>query len=105
MNNNGLLSFNDSVSDFTPRAFPLKESLKLIAPFWADVDTRTAGKVWFRETNDNTTLNKVKEDIDMEVDFSPVSALIVTWDSVGYFSTHSDLVCCMVILIACTMSY
>lgn len=95
MNNNGLLSFGDAVSIYTPRSFPLNDN-QLIAPYWADVDTRGKGTVWFREVNDSTLLDRIGRDIHASVDnlfdFQPTLALIVTWDSVGYYSSHYDLV-------------
>ena len=95
MNNNGLLSFGDAVSTYTPRSFPLNDD-QLIAPYWADVDTRGKGTVWFREVNDSTLLDRIGRDIHANVDnlfgFQPTLALIVTWDSVGYYSSHYDLV-------------
>lgn len=96
VNNNGLLSFGKVVSTYTPRSFPLDGDHQLIAPYWADVDTREAGTVWFREVNDSALLNRIGRDIRTNIDnifgFQPMSALIVTWDSVGYYSTHHDLV-------------
>ena len=59
------------------------------------MDTREAGTVWFREVNDSALLNRIGGDIRRNVaslSFQPTSALIVTWDSVGYYSAHSDLV-------------
>lgn len=92
MNNNGLLSFGQSVPTFTPQSFPLSENLQLIAPFWADVDTRKTGTVWFRETNDTATLNRIQGDIQNQAEFKPKFAFIATWDGVGYYSLNSDLV-------------
>ena len=96
VNNNGLLSFGKAVSAYTPRSFPLDDDHQLIAPYWADVDTREAGTVWFREVNDSALLNRLGRDIHANVDnifsFQPTSALIVTWDRVGYYSAHYDLV-------------
>ena len=98
VNNNGLLSFSIAVSTYTPRSFPLPEEddRQLIAPYWADVDTREAGTVWFRAVNDSSLLNRIGRDVRASVDdassFQPKSALIVTWESVGYYSAHYDLV-------------
>ena len=99
MNNNGLLSFGQSVSIFTPQFFPLSENLQLIAPFWADVDTRKTGTVWFRETNDTATLNRIQGDIQDHAQFKPKIAFIATWDDVGYYSLNSDLVSDIMILL------
>jgi hypothetical protein len=45
VNNNGLLSFDAAVSQFTPQSFPLGDGRMIIAPYWGDVDTR--GQEWF----------------------------------------------------------
>ena len=96
MNNNGVVSFDQAVSTFTPSSFPLGSGLQLIAPYWADVDTRGTGTVWFRETTDQDILSRARRDIQMafasQNNFQPRFAFIATWDRVGYFSSHTDLV-------------
>jgi len=76
INNNGNISFVTPYSTFTSNQFP-DATFNMIAPFWADVDTRgtdglglDGGNVWYKMTP---------------------SALIVVWDSVGYFNLHTDL--------------
>lgn len=98
VNNNGLLSFGKAVSTYTPTSFPLDNGRQIIAPYWADVDTREAGTVWFREVNDSALLSRIGRDICANVvglTFQPTSALIVTWEGVGYYSAHYDLVSTM----------
>lgn len=70
INNNGNLTFNGPVSSFTPQPFPIS-SQPMIAPFWADVDTRcsTCGAVYVAAPNSDT--------------------VVVTWNDVGYFSQQS----------------
>jgi hypothetical protein len=69
INNNGNLSFGAPFFQFTSTGFPV-QGFPMVAPFWADVDTRSAnGQVWYKIT-DNT--------------------LIVIWDIVGYFNQHGD---------------
>ncbi|MCE2681423.1 MAG: nidogen-like domain-containing protein [Flavobacteriia bacterium] len=81
INNNGNISFDYPYFAFTPNAFPDSSTL-MIAPFWADVDTRgtldslgvptgNGGSVWYKLTP---------------------TALIVNWNQVGYFNYHNDLV-------------
>ncbi len=72
INNNGNISFNGPVSTFTPDPFPVANQ-PLIAPYWGDVDTRcaTCGAVYVGSPNAETT--------------------VVTWDSVGFFSSDSSL--------------
>ncbi len=81
INNNGNISFVSPYMTFTPNSFP-DSSYNMIAPFWADVDTRggfdslgnylgNGGAVWYKVTP---------------------TALIVNWNQVGYFNMHTDLV-------------
>ena len=70
INNNGNISFGTSYSTYSADSFP-NTNFVMIAPFWADVDTRgtTSGLVYYEQTN---------------------SHLIVQWDSVGYFNAQTD---------------
>jgi len=65
INNNGNLTFTGPSSSFDPVGFPT--NIPMVAPFWADVDTRVG----------NTVKYKV----------SP-TRLIVTWPGVGYFNQN-----------------
>jgi Nidogen-like/PEP-CTERM motif len=71
VNNNGNITFNGPVGTFTPSPFPIAAQ-PMIAPFWADVDTRCrpgCGDVYVASPNSDT--------------------VVVTWNNVGYFSNHS----------------
>ncbi len=68
INNNGNVSFTGGVSSYTPWGFPIA-GYPMIAPFFADVDTRGAGSVWYKiESN----------------------RVIIIWDGVGYYGSHTD---------------
>lgn len=79
VNNNGNVSFGAPFSTFTASGFPVS-GFPLIAPFWADVDTRANsgmdGVVWYREWSVQSG--------------DSVNRLVVTWDNVGYFSQQVD---------------
>lgn len=81
INNNGNISFVSPYITWTSNPFP-DATYNMIAPFWGDVDTRgdvdslgnyigNGGNVWYKVTP---------------------SALIVNWNQVGYFNSHTDLV-------------
>lgn len=100
VNNNGNVTFGQALGDFTPEPFPLTftpadggggetaiegpglaaaaaalRGIPIIAPYWSDVDTRldpedNSNLVWVHSPNQNT--------------------VVVTWDSVGYFSENND---------------
>lgn len=72
INNNGNVSFGASYGTFTANSFP-DPTFIMVAPFWADVDTRGSGSgvVYYRLTS---------------------SSLIVRWKSVGYYSMYYDKV-------------
>lgn len=71
-NNNGNISFNGGISAFTPSG-PQGAAQPIISPFFADVDTR----------NELSGLMYLRNDIANEI--------IVTWDQVGYYDSHGDL--------------
>jgi hypothetical protein len=73
VNNNGSITFGGPTGTYTPSAFPLTGN-RMIAPFWADVDTRGGGR---------PGQNGVYWDV------SP-GRVVVTWYRVGYYSEHDD---------------
>lgn len=73
VNNNGNVSFGGPNGTFTPEAFPVA-SLRMIAPWWGDVDTRGGGA---------PTRNGVYWSI------AP-GRFVATWHDVGYYNTHDD---------------
>ena len=96
VNNNGDISFTRAVSTYTPQAFPLSGNLQLIAPYWADVDTRGTGSVWYRQTTDSQLLARTRDEIRAafinQATFNPTSLFIATWDHVGYYNRRTDKV-------------
>ena len=70
----------------------------LIAAFWGDVDTRGTGTVWYQRSIDNALLNRASMDIrnafptQAAAGFTATDLFIATWDRVGYFNSHTDLV-------------
>ena len=85
-----------AVGEFTPEPFPLSGSLELIAPYWADVDTRGTGTVWYRETANPDLLARARDEVQAgfinQEQFNPTSLFIATWDHVGHFGSETDLV-------------
>ena len=65
------MTFNGGLATFTPQG-PQGATQPVIAPFFADVDTRglASGVVYLNQSIPNET--------------------IVTWDHVGYFGSHDD---------------
>ncbi len=68
INNNGNISFGASYGTFSSNPFP-DATYVMVAPFWADVDTRGTGEVWYKVTP---------------------SYAIIRWHNVGYFSSQTD---------------
>jgi hypothetical protein len=79
INNNGNITFGAPYSPYIPTGFPSASVPPMIAPFWADVDTRNlaTGQVWYKIIDSNNG--------------GLPDTLIVTWDNVGYFNQHADL--------------
>ncbi|KAI4888995.1 hypothetical protein NFI96_019092, partial [Prochilodus magdalenae] len=93
VNNNGLVSFLREVSQFTPVAFPIAGDRRVVAPFWADVDNRQAGNVFYRESKDPAILKRATENIHLYFPefpmFSATWVLIATWHQVTFFGGSS----------------
>jgi hypothetical protein len=72
INNNGNVSFVNGISAFIPSG-PTGANAPVISPFFGDVDTRNpaSGVVHFQTSTPNQ--------------------LVVTWDQVGFFSSHANL--------------
>lgn len=73
VNNNGNITFNGPQSQFTPSDITGATNNPMIAPFFADVDTRSPGSglVTYGSSPDG-------------------SVFCVKWPDVGYFNSHSD---------------
>uniref|UniRef100_A0AAQ5Y1A3 Sushi, nidogen and EGF-like domain-containing protein 1 n=1 Tax=Amphiprion ocellaris TaxID=80972 RepID=A0AAQ5Y1A3_AMPOC len=93
VNNNGLVSFLREVSQFTPVAFPIAGDRRVVAPFWADVDNRRAGTVFYRESQDPSILRRASGDVRTYFseypDFNATWTLISTWHQVTFFGGNS----------------
>ena len=76
VNNNGNISFNDDIFTFTARPFPVADQ-PMIAPYWADVDTRNRTDI--SEPSENLVYWHLEP-----------GRLVVTWYNVGYFSSQND---------------
>ena len=94
VNNNGIISFLKEVSQFTPVAFPIAKDRCVVAAFWADVDNRRAGDVYFREATDLAMLRRATEDIRRYFpelpNFSATWVFIATWSRVTFFGGSSS---------------
>ena len=98
INDNGVISFGDPYNVRTPLSFPLRSSSSmLIAPYWADVDTRGIGDIYYRQTADPSLLARATSEIRAAFSSSRnvtiESLLIATWDNVGYYFRNTDKVC------------
>jgi hypothetical protein len=70
INNNGNISFDLAYSTFTANSYP-DPTYDMIAPFWADADTRglLSGIVYYKISSDY---------------------LVIQWDHIGYFNSWDD---------------
>ncbi len=71
INTNGNITFGAPFATYTSTGFPSATVPAMVAPFWADVDTRSAGSglVYYKITP---------------------TYMVIKWEQVGYFNSHSD---------------
>jgi hypothetical protein len=75
VNTNGNISFNQALSTYTPAVIPQTAAVPMMAPWWADVDTRAG----MPPSNNNICFHRDGQ------------RTVVTWHLVGYFSSHQNL--------------
>ncbi len=86
VNTNGNITFHQGLSTYTPRAFPRPRAATaaalapMIAPYWADVDTRVDSLIGPAPMPNH---NRVYFDVRP-------GQITVTWFDVGYFSERYD---------------
>ena len=81
INNNGSISFGQAMATYTPEVIAGNSGVPVIAPFWADVDTRTTNSIDPDPGGNSRGTNRVY------FDFDPTTGTItITWDDVGFYS-------------------
>jgi hypothetical protein len=75
VNNNGNVSFGESVSEYTPNGLSAPGHFPTLAPFWADVDTSGEGSGLTRYG---------------PTQYNGNAAYCVVWPRVGYYESHVD---------------
>ncbi|KAI0241926.1 Nidogen-2 [Lamellibrachia satsuma] len=94
VNLNGVLTFKNGLLRYrSDKQLPIGR--QIIAPFYADIDTRLSGNVYYRESQDPSLRKKAEDEIGEHfpdsAGFRPQSLFIATWDDVGYYSEQYDL--------------
>src|SRR6266446_6445904 len=85
INKNGNVTLDGPLSTYTPGPIA-NTAMRIIAPFWADVDNRAVGTVTYGTGS-------------VDEGFGSRQAFFVSWLNVGYFNTHSDKVNCFQLVI------
>jgi uncharacterized protein with beta-barrel porin domain len=78
VNTNGNITFNDSLSEYTPEGITANTGTPLIAAFWADVDTRTPADLGANSA-------PIYVDVDAAKDI-----VTITWSGVNYYEQKGD---------------
>ncbi|XP_063420882.1 sushi domain-containing protein 2-like [Mytilus trossulus] len=101
VNTNGVISFLGTMRTFTPSAFPLASERRIIAPYWADIDTNNGGDVWYRESTNLTLLGEASEEIHEifpeQFNFHASWMFIATWDNVAFFGADRCTFQCVLV--------
>ncbi|XP_054773314.2 sushi domain-containing protein 2-like [Lytechinus pictus] len=98
VNTNGVISFLEQVTTYTPDRFPLDDNRRLLTPFWADVDTRNGGAISYREVLRFGQDDELFVEADAIIrssfvemrDFVSSWLYITTWDQVAFYGSRDD---------------
>ncbi|XP_030630870.1 alpha-tectorin [Chanos chanos] len=103
VNNNGHLTFDHPFSYWIPYQFPANGNRDIIAPFWADIDTRQKGTISYRQYISGSILTQATEDINQyfpDLSFNASFVFVATWDRVPYYPTTDTATSFQVVLIS-----
>jgi hypothetical protein len=98
LNNNGNVTFDGPMFTYTPFAFP--SGTPIVAAYFADVDTRNGPGAWGDNIlyySERTGAGDISA-IDAKIaaaglgPFIGTDAFVATWDHVGYYGEHVDMV-------------
>ena len=96
VNTNGVVSLDSRFTSSSPSSLPLSGTQRFMAPYWADVDTRGTGRIFYRQSTDPSLLARASHEVQAAFPDSHSITLtnlfIATWDAVGYFSRRVDKV-------------
>ena len=96
MNTNGVISFRYPFTSSFTTSLPLSGTYQIIAPYWADVDTRGTGQIFYRQSIDPDLLARASSEIQAAYPLSQnvtvTNLFITTWDAVGYYYRETDKV-------------
>ncbi|NXS59617.1 TECTA protein, partial [Brachypteracias leptosomus] len=93
VNNNGVISFDTRVSQYTPEPFPLADGRPFVTPFWADVDNVRGGDIFYRQSTQRDLLETITRDINRYFPNLPYVAswaFVATWEHVAYYGSMSQ---------------
>ena len=84
---------NTSYNPHSSNPLPIG-GIGFIAPYWANIDLRGTGQIYYRQTNNPSLLARATSEIQAAFSVSQnISNLfIATWDAVGYFPNMTDRV-------------
>ena len=91
VNENGLVSFLTEISTFYSVQFPME--YPVIAPFYADIDTRGVGQVYWRASDQAEDIDRAANLVKQYYEgarFQPQEVVVISWDQVGYFDSRTD---------------
>eukprot|EP00105_Crassostrea_gigas_P046428 XP_019930576.1 PREDICTED: sushi, nidogen and EGF-like domain-containing protein 1 [Crassostrea gigas] len=99
VNNNGDVTFDTELTQYTAQAFPINGSHKMIAAFWTDIDTDPGGSLWYRTSTDSSILqlgtNIIRTTFPSFVTFSATWMMVVTWEEVAaYGCSNTSIITC-----------
>ncbi|NXT88252.1 TECTA protein, partial [Anhinga rufa] len=93
VNNNGVISFDSRVKQYTPDPLPLADGRSFVAPYWGDVDNVRGGDIFYRETTDPALLARITKNINQyfpKIPYTAKWAFVATWDHVAYYGSTTN---------------
>ena len=85
VNTDGIISFDGGSDDVNLGPFDGGYARPVVAPLSCDISTlRNRGRVYYRSTTDNATLQRATSDVSNGTDFVATFVIIATWFNVTH---------------------
>ncbi|XP_068162266.1 alpha-tectorin-like [Antennarius striatus] len=89
VNTNGVLTFRNPFTSFTPQELPLNGPRDLILVLWTDIDNRQGGEIRYAQHSSPDILDRATRDIELhfpECEDTALWVFVATWIETPYFA-------------------
>ncbi|XP_042370318.1 alpha-tectorin-like, partial [Plectropomus leopardus] len=103
VNQNGHLTFNQPLSDYIAKKFPMYGPRDIIGPLWVDLDNRELGQIYYNQYTSGSVLQQATQDINTyfpKLKFNANWVFVATWYELAYYPNSGTCTTFQAVLIS-----